>query len=667
MAILHAHFGSFLGCAAALAVAASLAVLPAAAQQARAQSDGQYREDTGEQGERRVGPPIRIVPGGDESGQGRGDEARGETGAQERFDRGGENPAGDRVRRDEDRTFEEDEDTAQDSRGRYEQDQAERNTRDARRGGEDRPRIRHEELGPPNLEAVGFLSVEEGGFGLDLWHGADRQAVESLLPRLPDRSPSLTVRQLTWRLLATPAEPPEGEARADLLGLRAQRFLAMGRFEDVEKLLNGVPRGGASAERARADIETLLLHHGPARACPAVGEYARGGTTAYLEQALVVCNALAGQHDEAQLGLRLLEEQNVQLSPAFLTLVDAQRPESDAAIDTLADPTAFTTVLLLATQLPLPGDFAETGHPAYLRAAAQSDNGPYSRRLRAMEAAVALGAMEAETLRAAYAEVAVHPAHFAAAPRIDAGRYDLTRRAILYRAAQARAAGDPRLEVLDRWWLIAQSSGNPAHAAMVARVTLPAVRETAPAAEQARYAERAGRAAFWAQDTEFGFAWYQVLAAREMRAPAALAQLAALTRLAGQPSQFGPAELEDWVRHTRARHGRDAAERIAYLYALMDGLAEAEAQQAMWQPHLTEIDVERRFGLAEANLADLRGAAQDGRRGLTLLLILTTVGNRSLGELEPGAIREILRNMRQIGLTEEARQMAVEAALSRGL
>jgi hypothetical protein len=193
------------------------------------------------------------------------------------------------------------------------------------------------------------------------------------------------------------------------------------------------------------------------------------------------------------------------------------------------------------------------------------------------------------------------------------------------------------------------------------------LQEILPSNALAPYALRAGRAAYWAGDVQRGFAWYQILANSDLRDPADLASLAALTRLAGQTTQFGPADLEAWVANARERHPDDADSRILYLYALMDGLDEAEVQRAMWQPYLTGVDADRRLGLAEANLADLLSAARDGRKGLALLLMLSTIGNRSFAEVDAGTVRAMLIGLRALDLSEEARAMALEAALARGL
>ena len=59
------------------------------------------------------------------------------------------------------------------------------------------PGISVEDLGSVAGEAVGAIGPRQGGFGAALWSGADRAMVERLVPRLPARSPSRVIRDLT--------------------------------------------------------------------------------------------------------------------------------------------------------------------------------------------------------------------------------------------------------------------------------------------------------------------------------------------------------------------------------------------------------------------------------------------------------------------------------------
>ena len=75
-----------------------------------------------------------------------------------------------------------------------------------------RKSIQVEGLSEIDPNSVGSLSVENGGFGEDMWLGTPRSLIESLLPQLPVAIRSPVLRDLQRRLLLSGAVmPPASE------------------------------------------------------------------------------------------------------------------------------------------------------------------------------------------------------------------------------------------------------------------------------------------------------------------------------------------------------------------------------------------------------------------------------------------------------------------------
>jgi hypothetical protein len=68
-----------------------------------------------------------------------------------------------------------------------------------------------------------------------------------------------------------------------------------------------------------------------------------------------------------------------------------------------------------------------------------------------------------------------------------------------------------------------------------------------------------------------------------------------------------------------------------------------------------------------AYLRAFRKAASGGRRGETVLLAILTMGGGDVAEYGPGVLSEIVIGLRKVGLENEARRLAIEAALATGL
>ena len=63
----------------------------------------------------------------------------------------------------------------------------------------------------------------------------------------------------------------------------------------------------------------------------------------------------------------------------------------------------------------------------------------------------------------------------------------------------------------------------------------------------------------------------------------------------------------------------------------------------------------------------LRNAAERNRVGETVLLALTTLGLAGPTQADPTVLRTVIESLRAVGLGEEARALAIEAAVAAGI
>ena len=98
-------------------------------------------------------------------------------------------------------------------------------------------RILVDDLEDIGIESTGIIDDEQGGLGINLWNGTHRELVVNLLGLLPDRYPSLVLKNLSTRLLLTNAIAPiksgigKNNTDADLNYLRASQLFGMGEVE----------------------------------------------------------------------------------------------------------------------------------------------------------------------------------------------------------------------------------------------------------------------------------------------------------------------------------------------------------------------------------------------------------------------------------------------------
>src|SRR5690625_2096807 len=113
-------------------------------------------------------------------------------------------------------------------------------------------------------ESSGILEPGEGGLGLDLWHGSDRDTLIHLIRVVPDNLESPSLRSLARRLLLSTATPPSrgagAEPAGELLRARAARLHALGAHEELLELLRRLPREAREDPLlARLHVESALL------------------------------------------------------------------------------------------------------------------------------------------------------------------------------------------------------------------------------------------------------------------------------------------------------------------------------------------------------------------------------------------------------------------------
>ena len=572
------------------------------------------------------------------------------------------------------------------------------------------PGVSVQDLGGVGGEAVGVLGPRQGGLGAALWTGADRALVERLIPQLPARSQSRAVRDLTRRLLLTAATPPEGEGESNFVALRAERLLAMGDVDGASQLIGNTPAQQRDDALLTVGVRSDLLRYDLSNACAEV-DGNPSVLSVFWQQATIFCRVLAGEESQATLGLDLLREQGVD-DPLYFELVDNLITETEP-VGSAGAATPLNLALLRSARAQIPPSMLGDADPSLLRAIATSPNASDDIRLQAGLAAHRVGALDngpvAELLAAhveatensqlasiaelilAASQETVPTAKAAALQRgltaaSDAGIYpvfarlaaasftDLTPsadiawagpmavRALLlsnradaalawYRIIRSEGRFDPDLAIAARelWPLL-----RLAHAgALPSALTAP---ESDPGDETA-----AGLDAVGPQIAEAGIG--PALRATTDTNPGRVAVVEQLVTPAAEPAAtpdpfpYNGRDLDDWLTLGTP----EAARTLAMLDAFGDPLA-----TSVWAGVAgTDADANQQPVDASLWLA-VQAAAAAGRLGETILLSMVLVGDGDLAQASPLALNGAVSALQTVGLLEEARYLAVEAALAAG-
>lgn len=515
------------------------------------------------------------------------------------------------------------------------------------------PGISVDQLPPPSADGQGALGPNDRPLPTTLWQGTSRAVAEALIPRIkPSTSP--TLQELAYRLLASPATPPEAD-RSDqgaILAFRAERLTALGRADAALGLVQSAPPAGGGEDATRVITDLAFLSGDTRAACATAHARDPAWQGPYWDQATVACQAITGQADQAQLGLDMLREAKVK-DDGFSTLVllavgvDAKLP------DLLPSPQTMSLALLQKAQQPLPKKALDAAPLAIQRAVALGAGFPPDQRLAAAEKAAAYGAIIPEHLAEAY---------LAAELTDDERQSPLNRakavggarsRAILFQAAHEATQLVAKANFLIAYLGDTKSELFPAlaRAAAPMLVEVPAsedLKSVAPDFARALYAlDQPRQAAAWfeiaAPDAQAGLVPLAHVVAGDAAPPWAgetLADLAGGKKDAAAPRRAAAAAL------------LLAAEGVAIPDRMLLPLADANAASLSSPP----------VGPA-ALLATAAGAK---RLGGTLLALFSAVGDQGIG-VQPVLAAQAVAALRQVGLTDEARRLAIDIAVADGI
>lgn len=537
--------------------------------------------------------------------------------------------------------------------------------------GEAKPEIIVSDTPALDIDGVGLIDAKSGGFSDTLWKGSTRPVIDRLIALLPAPSTSPVARGLAERVLTTTAAAPAPGAdrpAASFVAIRADRLMALGRTASATGLARAVPQREENEALSRVLLDGSLLEYDNAGACQIVRRRIGRSDTPYWQKALVFCQALAGEHDRAQLGLSLLREQRIDDDPAFIRLVNALGGDNRPVTELPGKATPLHLAMLRAARQQIPAGAVEQADAGTLRMIAQSPNTTMETRLAAAERAEAAGALSTEALIQAFEAANFSADDLNAALTLAEKAPQPRAHAAIYRAAKAHTAGIGRAEALSRGWKVARARGFFPGAA---RTTAPLLRELSPSPELAWFAADAGRVLLLNGHRDEARRWYEMArgeAAAGARTDRSETVLWPLLRLAGvDVPPPDPKALAAWRTTQEKLDAAQMPARAAALTALLEGLGDATdgslsallltgnlAPQPAAMPH-------------PALWLGRDGAAAAGRVGETALFVLDSLGPDGAAGLAPQTLIALVQALRAVGLEADARALALEAAVAAGV
>ncbi|SMF33542.1 hypothetical protein SAMN06265365_111122 [Tistlia consotensis] len=521
-------------------------------------------------------------------------------------------------------------------------------------------------------ENLGLWTKDQGGLDYNLWRGSRREVVAALLDRVPGSLASPTLRTLALRVLLSEAETPgrsvrtvaaDGGTDQNLLVLRGRALLALGEPAYLGALMNLIQGEAATAPAVlRLKVQAGLLTGDDDRACAAARDgVAREPNDSFWTKAQVACQVATGKADQAMLGLDLLRESGEGGDAGFLQLAGAALGYGKAPKEPA--PTPLNLALVRASKLVPPPSWRDSRDPAVVAMAARDEHLGLDERLALAERAASAGVVQPDELVGFYKARSFTAEQLGQAAVQAAKLKGPQARALLFAAASA-AEGPARGALIRQAMESARADGVELG---VARVFEPLVAGIPATATLTDFAPSAARTLFLSGRYELAGSWVEQLsrsAAVNPLARQALIELWPLAKLAGISTVGGPADLSVW-RAARQQAGTDPsalAADVVLLRSLLYALGESDPMT--FAELLGSAPAESMAGTS--TLLALEQAAAGGRLGETVLLDVAAVAENGI-EGHPYVEAKAVEALNRVGRPGEARALAMEAAVARGL
>jgi hypothetical protein len=519
------------------------------------------------------------------------------------------------------------------------------------------------QLGSVDGPVVGLLDDSNGGLGAQMWSGAVRADLETELSRIPIVTTDPVVRDLARRLLLTPAEAPVGSSHGSLVTIRLQRLLDGGLVSEAGALAAeaAVPN---DMEFAKVQAEALL-YAGRAEVCSDKTNARVSASELFWLELRALCYARAGDASAADLTRSIIDAEGTN-DGGFATLIDDVEQGRAVSPGAFAHPSAVDIYMMLRLGLPVTtGIAAQLGTAANLIAARDPRNAPVE-RLSAAEHIVRTGAPDGADL------VAIADAQaFSSEQRADALGHAqplpfLMRQSLIRQALALETRPAAKVALVERADPTINEEG-PFH--VFAELQAPRLAATPAQPSAERGAWIAARALILGKRADAAAEWLG-MPDNPLTAEAALALDLALSN-AGNDSRAQSALAWFNAHATNESGGWPAAKALAF--GIWEALGRAvpvapvvpraagEQGQAPPAPISPPFDGAR---LEPGTVSKIDAAAADPtRRGEAILLVINSIGARGPARFAPEANIYFISKLKQLGLDDSAKQLAIECLL----
>ena len=529
---------------------------------------------------------------------------------------------------------------------------------------------------------IGVLSDQENGLGWNMWEDTDANFVNMLLELLPVDAPSPAMRSLAKRLLLTNAAIPNEKKEEGLiaispngepiktnftdntfLSIRFSKLASLGEKVDLFRLYNQVPPDKMVDSLAKEAMYARLISGDTNKACDEIIGISKRTNDISWKKGLIVCHLILGKREDALLNLELFlaELDDDKFSRLIYSIADGY------TIEKFDKGNIYYKILISL----MPGEQLDKQRlnlePSGLKVVAENNLLTLKVRILSAEKAVSAGVLDSNYLGKLAVKFNFDNTIFARAASESKNMEGYKARALLLIASGSTTSIIERARVLGLLWDNAEKEGlYSAYAA----ASLPILSTIRPRPDLLWFASSAAKASISSGDYSLASEWLALLGKSidlDFEASGSLLRLLPLIAIAGQelPKPFSNEQATDVWSGLSDSYTRIEKEKIASRLLVILNAMGIEIKSGTWKEVISPNNI-----LVSENIPStafryqLHNAAQNNRKGEVVAISLVMLGQDGPNKAGLVALNAVIRALRSVGLDQDARAIAVEAAIS---
>ncbi len=520
------------------------------------------------------------------------------------------------------------------------------------------------------IENIGILDTNTGGFPPNVWRDTPREIIKNLIEFIPAETNSETLRILRRRLLLSAVSTPPSKEKGEqtILLARANALFRTGDLKAVSQLLDLVPRSVKKEPLSKLAADAAFLQNDLDHACSMAADWVLRSQDRYWQKALIFCEALNEAWARVDFGMRLLIELGDQ-DEVFFTLMRGISGEANIKIQVnVSALRPLDIAMLRGARYVLPEFNDKSLAPWLLQSYIQNSSVPLQTRVTLAEKAERLGLINSVELAKLYNAIPLTSELLDNAVSAALNDSGFKGRALMYRATQAQPTTYAQAQAIQQAQKIAYGNG---FFQQMARLYEPIIRTIPVNTQLSWFAIDAALLNCSNGDIDAAARWLvhaKLEADLDSEAKERWVQAWPLIRMMSGDRlvAWDNERITDWWDLTQRNEPKLAYQKAMLLFGLLTALGD-EIPLQLWRGLIRKPKTEENFYPGHASNYLLKMARKKNNIGEALALIILAFGSKDVEALSTTDLVRYVENLNSMGLVSEARKLAFEISTEKGL